>query len=323
MSDLLKFYFSPHQLLSSVRRFVEGWLSVAGAELTVRELLSYWNIEECIRKVLQDTHFIWLLYLLPFMIGFFRFVPKHKVGATIAGTDIRISCKVCDILRQQGDIVISVNTTFDTSTTDDFISPQSLQGAFQTKYYGKGASNVSTLDNEISDALKSLKPVEIIKDGRKTKTKQYAVGTVVKLPKKKRFWSSSFRPYLVAMATSTISGAATTTKEQFAEALQKLWSFLAENGCKTKLCVPLLGTGRSGLNCARMTIAKELIFSFVAYARSFRVVDELQICITPHDCVTYNISLDELQDYLNVVSANDSLYHKSSQTTNSSTPISE
>ena len=323
MIDLLKFYLFPHRILPAVRRFVEGWFSVAGVELTVRELLSYWNIEEYVRKALQDTHFIWILYVLPFMIGFFRFVPKRKADATIAGTDIRISCKVCDILTQQGDIVISVNTTFDTSTTDDFISPRSLQGAFQAKYYGSGASEVSCLDNEISDALKNIQPVEIIKDERKTKTKQYAVGTVVKLPKKKRFWTYSFRPYLVAMATSTISGAATTTMGQFAEVLQKLWCFLAENGCKTKLCVPLLGTGRSGLNCARMTIAKELIFSFVAYARSSRVVDELQICITPHDCVTYNISLDELQDYLNVVSVNDSLCHKSSQSANLSTPINE
>lgn len=323
MIDILRFYLFPLCFWRAIRRFVEGVFSVIGVELLLRDLLLFWKADVAVNDVLQYLNLVWLLYLMPFIWGIFRFIPRRKVSVTIAGTDIRISCKVCDILKQEGDLVISVNTTFDTSTNDDFVSPRSLQGVFQSKFYSSKTSTVSDLDSEIRDALKDYQPVEVMTDGRKTKIKRYAVGTVAKLPKRKCFGAPAFRVYLVAMATSTISGATTMTMAQFAEAMQKLWCFLSENGSKTKLCVPLLGTGRSGLNCERMTIAKEIIFSFVAYARSSRIVDELQICITPQDYVKYGISLDELQDYLNVVSANDSLYHSSSHQVKSSIPISE
>ena len=325
MIDFLKFYLSPQNLWAAYFRFGRGAFAVIGVELTLREFLSLFPIESVggnFGCVIQG--FGWYFYVgVPIAIGLFCFIPKRKVSATIAGTDIRVSCKVCDILVQKGDIVISVNTTFDTSTENEFISPKSLQGAFQSKYYGGRRTKKSDLDDEIVQALQNDSPVEIKDDKRKTKRKQYAVGTVAKLPQKKRMFNSEFRPYLIAMATSTASGTTKITSAQFAEAIQKLWGFLAENGEKTMLCVPLLGSGRSGLKCSRMTIAKEIIFSFVAYARSQRIVDELQICISPYDYRKYKMSLDELQDYLNVVSTNDSLYNSCSQGCYSSTPIGE
>ena len=321
MISWIRFYVLPQGLWSAIQRFCIGWFSTAGAELTFIELLRCCRLYDKF-NMLQETRLKWFLIVFPFIIGCIRYFPKREVVATIAGTDIRVSCKVCDIFTQTGDIVIATNTTFDTSTENDFISSNSLQGQFQKKYFGKKNFSVSKLDEEIVNALKNEKPTAILTDGRNTKVARYSVGTVAKLPSMKRFPGIRFRPYLLALATSTPSGSACTTVDDFAEAIQKLWCFLWANGYKTKLCVPLLGTGRSGLNCSRMVIAKEIIFSFVAYSRSSRIIDELQICISPHDYTAFDMNLNELQDYLNVVTQNDSLYHSSSVSRVVSVPIS-
>lgn len=284
--------------------FLKGFFLLPGLIITGCNLLNYYFPDNKTSQFCTSALFIVLLIVASIIIGLISIWPRREVSSIISGTDIRVSCKICDLLSQNEDIVIAVNTTFDTSTEADFVSTTSLQGKYQSKYYKNKLTN---LDELIEKALVNEDISRILKDGRKTKTKEYQVGTVAKITHPSSFFRDCFHTYLLALAKANASGVTETTSEDFAFALYRLWDFLKVQGNKTKLNIPLIGTGRSGLNCERMTVAKEIIFSFVAYAKSTKIIDELVICITMDDYEKHNMDLGELQEYLNVVCKSDSI----------------
>lgn len=320
MMDYLRFYIKPRNIKLNIYRFFTGFLFIPGAIVTLYQLLIIFFPNFDVSDFCSNIYFLIAICIISLSFGVCFILPKRIASSTIVGTDVRVSCKICNLLSQNDDMVIAVNTTFDTSTEGDFVSPKSLQGQFQSKFF---KNNLNYLDEIIDISLKAEKISAFLNDGRKTKTKEYEIGTVAKIFHKESLFRNSFHTYLLALAKANSAGVTTTTNEDFSLALYKLWNYLRINGHKTKLNIPLIGTGKSGLNCERMAVAKEIIFSFVSYAKSAKIVDELVVCVSMNDYEKCKMDLDELQEYLNVICKNDSLYKAEKDCyKNLSTPIS-
>lgn len=313
MSSWFSYYLTPSNMCRYFPGLINRFLSIIGGGWLVFEIIE--RIVPTIKPF--ELYFILVLFVLAFLFGLWHVRPI--ISAKIKDTDVIVTCKICNILKEDGDKVIAVNTIFNTDTSNDLISPNSLQGKFQNMYF---RNRIQELNIEIKNALKDEIPINIITDGEK-RTAEYCVGTIVKLSIPKRLFHNSFHTYLLALGKSNTYGATQTNPEDFSLALQKLWGFLYKKGHKTKLCIPIIGTGRSGLNLDRITVIKAIIFSFVTYVRNSKIVDELLICVTPEDYKKHSIDFISLQEYLNVTCTNDTLFHSQTKAQNDiSTPIS-
>jgi hypothetical protein len=87
---------------------------------------------------------------------------------------LKIKIVVGDVLAQEGNVVLGSNDTFDTSLSDDIISPKSVQGQLLQRVF---AGDIDSLDDQISTSLAEATPVA---DPDKTfgKTDRYPIGTV-------------------------------------------------------------------------------------------------------------------------------------------------
>lgn len=283
---LIKYYVNPAYWVESWRAAIGATLSILGAGALVVNVVS---------KVLVDledlpndkTIFTWLL-ISSLIIGLFRSLPKRSISCNILDVDIPISVLIGDLLKEQGDYVVACNRTFDT-TYNVFVSHESFQGRVQDKYY----PDVGTLDRCMDVELRDYKG-EDIGDGRKdSKRVQYEPGTVVKTTV-----HDGRNIYWVALAHSSSGGAASCSMNDLRRSLQGLWDYIAEKGNKTTLVMPILGSGRSGLNESRMAILKEILFSFIAYSRNRKIVEELKICIYPEDILNHTVDINEIKAYL-------------------------
>ena len=238
-----------------------------------------------------------------------RILPRRFVSSKIINTDIRVGCRICDILIQAGDVALACNDTFDTTFLDDFVAKDSLQGRFQLKYYGE--KGLVKLDAEIEKALEKVSELSVLSDRTRSKAKRYRPGTTIKLAVG-HWWNLGGRKhaYLVALAESTPEGATTTTSESFAEAIQGFWWHLRKCGYKTTLNIPVLGSGRSGLTIDRVALIKEIVYSFVTATKNLQctIVPELVICVSPKDAIEHNIDLEEIGNFIQVLCRNKSLY---------------
>ena len=191
--------------------------------------------------------------------------------------DVSITLKVCNALRNSGAIIIPTNSTFDTNMDDEFISKKSLQGQYQIKYF---KNNLQELDQLIYTSLEGIKYVNL-KDGRKTKTKQYSIGTVSKISGD----NVKKRAYFLADSDINPNGKPIDVDvSDLTNALIGLWDYLCDDGNLENYSIPLLGTGKAGVkNASRDDVVKEIVLSFLAATREHKITENLIICIHPKD----------------------------------------
>lgn len=222
---------------------------------------------------------------------------------TIANSsDISIVLKVCDVLNNPGAVIIPTNTTFDTSTRDDFISKNSVQGQYQEKYY---RNNLALLNKKIEAGLKGKSYVSL-KDGRKSKKKRYDIGTVCRISEE-----GKKRAYFVADSDINNKGIPINVDAaNISQTLVKLWDTLAFEGNQEAYSIPLIGTGKAKVkDASRDEIARETIISFLAATREHKITDTLYICISPNDLET--IDWDGLCIFLEYQSSFSNIYSNS------------
>lgn len=225
---------------------------------------------------------IWFIVIVVLLSKCF----KKKYKYTIKNKDIDITLVVGNIFKEKGAKIIPTNTTFDTKTEGEFISEKSIQGQFQKKYY---KNNLEDFNNLIASKLKGI-PIEKVLIRKKSKNKQYAIGTTIKVEQEgERF-------YFLAIADVNEYGKPNSNFENLKLSFAKAWEFISEQGHMEPIVMPVLGTGRTGVNVSRQDVIKEIIFSFVATTRENKISDELKICIHPKDIK--NIDFIELQEYL-------------------------
>lgn len=208
--------------------------------------------------------------------------------------DTTISLKLADLLRIKGSaIVIPTNTTFDTTMDGSFISEKSIQGQFQTKFYGV---DFSELDRDIKISLSENYPncFEILGDREKTNKERYEIGTVARITKQGQHY------YFLAVADVNKTGKAeNVTMENMTKALVGLWEYLTNVGYAESITVPVIGTGRAGLSDGTFEgVVRETIFSFAAKSQEEFVAKKMTVCIYPTTLEEANVTWGNLCTYL-------------------------
>ena len=213
-----------------------------------------------------------------------------KYTVKIKGSpDVSVTLKVCDALKNDGAVVIPTNSTFDTTMKDDFISPKSLQGQYQLKYYKE---SLLELDHIIAEGLKDKKYIDV-NDGRTTKTKRYPIGTVCRVSEeyKKRAY------FLVDSDVNERGIPESTDVSDITRALVSLWEALNIIGNMEPYSIPVLGTGKAGVkNASRDEVVKQIVISFLAATREYKITENLTICI--HHSDFDKVHWDELCDFV-------------------------
>lgn len=228
----------------------------------------------------------WLFPILGIAVAAKSAWPRLRVSSVLSNRDVRITVAVTDIFDEEGDVVISSNSTFDTDIQAGVISEKSIQGQFTRKHL----SSVAALDALLKTQLTGL-PFEEL-DARKGKQKRYDIGTVCRID------TNGPTAYMVAICHMNPHGNAEGSIQYLQDALPLIWEFIREKGRKEKVRIPVLGTGFSRISERREMIIKDIIRSFTASCAEATFSDELIICIDPADFTKHAIDLDEIGEFL-------------------------
>lgn len=226
----------------------------------------------------------------------FAFLLKNKNPLSyeyiIKDTDIKICLKVGDILGSGSSIVIPTCTTFDTIMEDEFISKDSIQGQFQTRIF---KNDIHLLDLSLRTNLDDNGYKWITVDNKNVgKKHRYLIGTVSK------FTYNNKHYYFLAVANVNNNGKVIDGSfDNITCALEGFWNFMAEHGHTENVAIPIIGTGKAGINgISREEIIKIIILSFLAFNQDKKITERLEIYIHPSDLIKKNINLKELGEYL-------------------------
>lgn len=242
----------------------------------------------------------WVMVVIPLPLAIWESLPASSIKNRLKDKDIWIIIKIGDIFKKiDGSLVVSTNSTFDTSFSGNLISRDSLQGQFTLKYYDDEAH----LDSDLQKALKgeASKPIN---DNRKSKKERYPVGTIAKINPKDQ------TVYMIAIADINEHGKAAGSEEGIIESLGKLWHYIGERGETEAVTIPVLGTGRTQINIKREQMIIEIIKSFIAACSEKRFCDKLTIVISRKDYIQQEMDIEMIGNYLRYLCQYTSLKNK-------------
>lgn len=209
----------------------------------------------------------------------------------VADSDMQIAISVRDIFsnRSAGSYVIPTNTFFRTKMEDEYISPNSVQGRFQLKYFKQ---DVQTLDRLIAKSLNE----QGIKGEQASdcfgKTIKYQIGTVAKVNHKKKHF------YFVAINDVNKYGKPIGQSIENVDcALSAVTDVIKEIGHCDTLCIPLLGSGKAAIQEAtKENVFLRTVDHFVQSDE--KLVNKLIISVSPKDYLDGKIDLARMEKYL-------------------------
>ena len=223
------------------------------------------------------------------IVGLWRAWPRLSVKYKIAGTDAEIEIRVCDLFEQDGALVVSGNTTFDTAMDDGTISKSSTQGQYATRF----CDNLTNLDRQIEDSLKKQDFKQRDPEEKPYgKRKEYEIGTVASVS------CGGKSAYFVAVASLDKNRRASSTLNNILDALPRLWEFVQTRGNLERIAMPIMGSGLSRVQVERERLIREIVKSFIAAARTGRFCEYLTIAISSQDFSEKKISLPKLGRFL-------------------------
>ena len=263
--------------------FGKHLLASFGAIWLLTETVSFFSKDS---ELFLTTKGEWF-FAVGFLVTCYLSRPKMVIGYQIKDRDITIEVHIANAFEVTGDLVVPINTTFDTDFDGRIPNAKSIQGEFTRRYYD---SEVHHLDLDIDKALaKENYQYEELPEKRRGKKRQYPIGTVIQLQRKEQLF------YLVANSHINKDGVASTTIENLRESLAKLWYYISQKGSKSDIVIPLLGTGKGRLGEKREDIFLEIIRSFIASCSSSAYCDKLVIAIYAPDVTNHKIDLNYLQ----------------------------
>lgn len=220
-----------------------------------------------------------------------QLLPKCEF--TIKDYDIKVKLKVDCIENRKKSIIIPTNSCFVTNMKDGIISLDSVQGAYQKKYYKK---KLDELDGKLKNQLQNIKAKEkekILVKG--VKYNIYDIGTVVNLYERNR--------NVYFLAVNHINKYGQNKNRNINDvyiSIDRLWNWLSENGhVEDEISIPLIGSGHAGIaEATKGEILRLIIDSFVAHIRNShcKITDCLTIVI--HPCDVEKININEIKKYI-------------------------
>lgn len=181
---------------------------------------------------------------------------KKKIELNIT-SNLKLTIRQADLLKQNGIIVIGFNEYFDTHVGDGIVSPKTLHGLFINKYY---KDHLTDLDSDIKASLAQQGISPILQNCQRRhaagKTDKYELGTCALVH------DGGKKYVLVALSHFDQYDKANLTKEEFNTVLSKLMNFLAVHAEANEVHMPILGTGLARLNRSESRILHFIIDSF-------------------------------------------------------------
>jgi hypothetical protein len=272
--------------LFSIRKTTNAILGTLGIIWLLIESTSYFSND--ISNFIKE-HWFWLLLIALVWIIIENW-PQTIFTYQLKNRDIKIQLVIADMFKCDGNIVVPINTSFDTSFDNDLISKNSTQGQFTLNYF----KEPRFLDTDIQTALTGQQPLEMLPNKNIGNKFKYEVGKIIKLKVKNDKYA-----YLIAISDINDHGVAHTTFDNVLTCLASLWDFIVHKGDSGEILIPVLGTGRGRILETRETIIKAIVNSFIAStSNGKRFCDKLSIVIHPRDFKEHRIDINDLCDFL-------------------------
>lgn len=282
---MIKFYITRLFSKKKLKEIIESSFSITGGVWTIYQIL-----EIVLPTIKYDLKNLCIILTPLFLIINLKIkFPKRTMEYYIKNKDIKIKIIIGDMLKESGGKIVPTNTTFDTKREGDFISEKSIQGQIEEKYY---KNNIQLLDTLIENELKDIKKFRKL-DRKSSKDKQYEIGTTIKLI------INNDKYYFLAIADVNEFGQPKASYENILISLSRLWKFILEKGHMEPIVIPVLGTGRAGINQSKENVIKQIIFSFIASNNGEKKIsNELKICINPEDIKNDIVNIEEIYNYV-------------------------
>ncbi|MEV7700753.1 macro domain-containing protein [[Kitasatospora] papulosa] len=215
--------------------------------------------------------------------GVFRVWPKFETTHRYNYPSFAIHVKCGDVLSEKS-FVVGFTDTFDTDTTGGLvINPRSVQGQFQSSFYG---DETARLASEIQEELQTVTVVK--QETRLTKPKgnldRYPVGTTVVLrPRDTTIYASAYGYMRNDLRVSCSVDSLWTS-------LTSVWDAVREHNSLEPVAVPVIGSELARVGSLdRNSLIKMIALSFIASSREEVVSRQLTIVVHPKDRSLVNL----------------------------------
>ena len=215
----------------------------------------------------------------------------EELAALKQQRDMQIAISVRDIFwnRTANSYIVPTNTYFRTKMDNEYISPNSVQGRFQLKYFKR---NIHSLDKLIKASL-SIQGIkgESTSDCFGSITK-YPIGTVAKIDHKGKHF------YFVAINDVNEFGKPIGQSiENVNIALAAVTDAINRMGHYDTLCIPLLGSGKAAIQEAtKENVFQRTVDYFIQ--SNDKLASKLIISVNPKDYLDGKIDLTRMEKYL-------------------------
>lgn len=182
--------------------------------------------------------------------------PRSAIEQRIPPTDVEVAIQVGNLLDQQGNVVIGVADTFDTSLEDEIISPRSVQGQLlQNVFRGEQ----KRLDRFLAEALVNAQGDE---DPSKAfgKTTRYPIGTVARIVlDDRRLFLAAF----TEMSSSLPPNVSSSVADLYV-ALARTWAAVDVGGQGEPVHVAVMGANLARIQLSKTLLIQLIVLSFLA-----------------------------------------------------------
>jgi len=271
----------------SFQKVIKEALTAIGTMWLLIEVIAFFSTQAAayLKSHWQILLIIGLIYVLR------ENWPKTSFLFKLKDRDISIQLSIGNLFDYGGDLVIPINTSFDTSFENDLISPKSTQGQFTIKFF----SEPRFLDQDITSALSTEPAPSPLPAKAMGKKIRYEIGKVLKL--KLSRWNKFV--YLLASSDMNDEGTSFTTFDNILASLANLWEFIRNKGECDEINIPIIGSGRGRVLESRSTLVKAIVHSFISSTTAAtRFCNKLNIVIHPSDFKKYKIDMKELCEFI-------------------------
>lgn len=231
----------------------------------------------------------WMIIFLGVLAAFVCNREKTTLKKTVKETQIEV--QINNLFNIKADsYVIPTNTFFRTNMEDEYISPKSVQGGFQLKYYN---NKLTELDLLIAQSLEKQEVKGTDSRDKFGSVKKYPIGTVAKV-------DCNGKHYYF-MAINDVNSFGKPVGQEYKNidiALSGLINTIQTIGHFDELAIPLIGTGKAAIkNAYRENVVKDIVNKFADDPS--RIVKKLIVCIRPEDYIEGTVKIGKVEKYLN------------------------
>ena len=231
-----------------------------------------------------EWYFLGLIILINIIYGVVTILPKTKVKLKL-GENLKVDVAFGDLFEKDGIVVIPVNDYFDTLVDEKIVSSNTIHGIFVKRFFG---GNEKQLKRLISASLKNITPIETNKGRKQGNQLRYPLGTVASVP------HNGKKYYLVALTRFNENHRAEVTKSEYQRVLCDLYDYIEQNSQGSRVNIPLIGGGHSGLDLPKQKLLEFLLLS-ITFNDKLSLINGLEVVL--HQGVKTEISLNIVQSY--------------------------